>query len=132
VGGSINAEERTRDVVVVGASAGGIQAITELLSGLPADLPAAIGVVYESRVGVVLSGGGQDGLKGLLDVKAAGGIALAQKPSEAQVSSMPDHAIVGAQIDAVLTLDEIGAALVPLASGSAVQLRCLVDGPTKP
>jgi two-component system, chemotaxis family, protein-glutamate methylesterase/glutaminase len=210
VGGSINAEERTRDVVVVGASAGGIQAITELLSRLPADLPAAIGVVihrwadatsdwsamlgkntrlrvvepaegdrlahgvvyvapadlhmtfgkgevhldhgakrhytrpavdplftsaaleYKSRVvGVVLTGGGHDGVQGLLDIKAAGGIALAQKPSEAEVSSMPSHAIVGAHVDAALSLDEIGDALVRLASGLAVEVDCPVDRPAK-
>lgn len=34
-----------RDIVVIGASAGGIQALTNLVSGLPADLPAALFVV---------------------------------------------------------------------------------------
>lgn len=42
---SINAEKIARDVIVVGASAGGIHAISELLSRLPADLPALVGVV---------------------------------------------------------------------------------------
>jgi two-component system chemotaxis response regulator CheB len=42
---SINPEKIARDVIVVGASAGGIRAVIELLSRLPADLPAFIGVV---------------------------------------------------------------------------------------
>src|SRR6185437_2628422 len=42
---SINAEARARDVIVIGASAGGIWAVIEILSRLPADLPAVVGVV---------------------------------------------------------------------------------------
>jgi two-component system chemotaxis response regulator CheB len=42
---SINSENIARDVIVVGASAGGIHAVIEILSRLPADLPAFMGVV---------------------------------------------------------------------------------------
>jgi hypothetical protein len=41
----INQQKIARDVVVVGASAGGIRAVIEILSRLPGDLPAFIGVV---------------------------------------------------------------------------------------
>jgi two-component system, chemotaxis family, protein-glutamate methylesterase/glutaminase len=40
-------------------------------------------------VGVLLSGGGDDGTSGLIAIKAKAGISLAQDPSEALYSSMP-------------------------------------------
>jgi two-component system chemotaxis response regulator CheB len=41
----INPQNVVRDVLVIGASAGGIGAVSELLFGLPPDLPAYIGIV---------------------------------------------------------------------------------------
>jgi two-component system chemotaxis response regulator CheB len=42
----------TKDIVVVGASAGGMQALERLVAGLPADLPAAVFVVWHLSPGV--------------------------------------------------------------------------------
>jgi two-component system chemotaxis response regulator CheB len=198
---SINPDKIVRDVIVVGASAGGIRAVIEMLSRLPADLPAFMGVVihrgaastsswaevlgrktelrvvepahgdvltrgvvyiapadchmtfehdrialdagakehrtrpavdplftsaaraYGPRVvGVVLTGGGHDGMQGLLDVTTAGGLSLVQKPSEAEHASMPEYAIAHDHVRAALTVDEIGDALVLLARGGAVPI----------
>jgi two-component system chemotaxis response regulator CheB len=197
----INPERLVRDVVVVGASAGGFAAVTELLSRLPADLPAFVGVVihrgahsssnwssmlgrkakmrvvepstgdalvqgfvyiapsdchmtfqndkvvlnsgakehytrpavdplfasaalaYGPRVvAIVLTGGGHDGMQGLLHVTTAGGLALAQKPSQAELPSMPEYAIAHDHVRAALTVDAIGDALVLLARGETVPL----------
>jgi len=49
-----------RDVIVIGASAGGVQAIMRLLAKLPADFPAIVGIVlhrspyHETQLAVVL------------------------------------------------------------------------------
>jgi two-component system chemotaxis response regulator CheB len=193
---SINSGKIARDVIVVGASVGGVQAVIEVLSRLPADLPAFIGVVihrgatsrsnwsrtlgkntkirvvepidgqslmrgfvyvapadchmtfhsdrialhrgakehrtrpavdplftsaaraYGPRVvGVVLTGGGQDGTRGLIAVTTAGGISLVQKPSEAENDSMPRYAIAHDHVCVALAVDRIGDALVVLARG---------------
>ena len=42
---SINKERVKRDVIVIGASAGGVMALLELFALLPSGLPAAVGVV---------------------------------------------------------------------------------------
>jgi two-component system, chemotaxis family, protein-glutamate methylesterase/glutaminase len=199
---SINPHRIVRDVVVVGASAGGIQAVIELLARLPADLPAFIGIVihrgasswadwsgllgskarirvvepadgdlltrgtvyiapadchmrfedgrvalddgakehhtrpavdplfrsaalaYGNRVvAIVLTGGGHDGMLGLLAVEAAGGLALVQEPAEAKRSSMPAYAIAHDDVVAALTVDALGDALLPLARGDDVPLH---------
>jgi two-component system chemotaxis response regulator CheB len=42
----------TKDIVVIGASAGGMGALEKLVAGLPADLPAAVFVVWHLAPGV--------------------------------------------------------------------------------
>ena len=41
----LNAERIKRDVIVIGASAGGVKALTQLFASLPSHMPAVIGVV---------------------------------------------------------------------------------------
>src|SRR5690349_10971764 len=40
----VNLDRTKRDVIVIGASAGGVMALTQLFGGLPANLPASIAV----------------------------------------------------------------------------------------
>jgi two-component system, chemotaxis family, protein-glutamate methylesterase/glutaminase len=42
----------TRDIIVIGASAGGVQALTKLVANLPADLPAAVIIVLHISTNV--------------------------------------------------------------------------------
>lgn len=174
------------DVVVIGASAGGLRSLSELIERIPPGVPAVFSVVlhrspsHESRlveilarrsvlpvveaahgqrvepghiylaprdrhlliedgrfslprgpkvhftrpaidplfesaateyggraIGVLLSGGGHDGLSGLIAIKAAGGIALVQHPGEAEFPWMPAHAIWFDHVDAVLPIAQL-------------------------
>jgi two-component system, chemotaxis family, protein-glutamate methylesterase/glutaminase len=200
MGGWINREKVARDVIVIGASAGGIAAVIQVLAYLPEDLDAIVGVVihrgdlsksswagvlgrksrlrvlepmdgdvlaigtayvapsdrhmrFESGrislddgpkqhftrpavdslfvsaartygprvVGVVLTGGGQDGTKGLISISEAGGLSLVQKPSDADDPRMPASALANDHVRAALPLTQIGEALVALARGDAFQ-----------
>lgn len=187
-----------KDIVVIGASAGGIGAIRTILRDLPRDfggsvfivvhtsadapgvldvifgtagpLPAAIvesgerierGRVYVARpdhhliiepgrirltrgpkenrfrpavdplfrsaaqtygprvVGIVLSGGLDDGTSGLWAVKQLGGTAIVQDPEEALAPSMPDSARRHVRVDHVVGVNEIAPLLVRLAATPA-------------
>ena len=195
----LNAEGHARDVIVVGASAGGVHALMGLLSQLPEDLPAVVGIVlhrapyresrlpwllgrhtklevvepvddavlepgtvyvaprdqhllfekgrarlsrgprehmtrpsvdplfrsaaetYRARVaGVLLTGCGGDGVTGLIGIKGAGGLSLVQDPREAPYPTMPSRAIKEDNVDAILPIEGLAAAIAALASGQAV------------
>jgi two-component system chemotaxis response regulator CheB len=66
-------------------------------------------------IGVVLSGGLNDGTHGLLVIKRHGGVAMAQRAEEAMVPSMPRSAIQAVDVDYVLPAAEMGAAIARLA-----------------
>lgn len=179
-----------RDIIVIGASAGGLAALTELVRGLPRGLPAAVFIVIHTSadnpsvlpqlltragalpaaqaidreaivhgkiyiappdhhlvlkgnhvrvtrgpkengfrpavdplfrtaanvhgprvVGVVLSGGLDDGSHGLALIIQRGGLAVVQDPQEALVPGMPLSALRAAEVHHVLTAAEIGAAI---------------------
>jgi len=186
------------DILVIGASTGGIDAIRGLMAGLPADLPAAVFVVihidpvhethlaellarpggmpaqvardgevvrpghilvapadhhlmvraghveinhgprenshrpavdalfrtaaaaYGPRViGVVLTGHRDCGTAGLLSIKARGGIAVVQDPTDAVAPQMPSSAIAHVDVDHVTRLAELPALLIQLVGAEA-------------
>ncbi|HEX8285232.1 MAG TPA: chemotaxis protein CheB [Pyrinomonadaceae bacterium] len=183
-----------RDIVVVGTSAGGVEALRALVGGLPADFPGSVFVVMhtapdspgvlahildrsgplpaanatnrerirpgrvyvappdthlllepgvvrltrgpkENRfrpavdplfrsaaavygprvVGVILTGGLDDGTSGLWAVKRLGGAAVVQDPDEAFMPSMPLSALGQVEVDHTLRVAEIAPLLVQLA-----------------
>jgi two-component system chemotaxis response regulator CheB len=62
-------------------------------------------------VGVVLTGMGGDGARGVQAVKAAGGHVIAQDESTSVIFGMPSEAIKTGVVDQVLALDSIPSAL---------------------
>jgi two-component system chemotaxis response regulator CheB len=189
------------DAVVIGASAGGIEALSQLLPALPAGLRAAVFVVqhlprdrasllveifaprcavplqeaqdkqpiepgnvyfappdyhllldagpqlalsvdapvhysrpaidvlfqsaadlYGPRLlGLVLTGGNQDGAEGLASVRAAGGLTAVQDPADAQMPLMPECALATGPADFVLPLRALVALLATLDAASTVR-----------
>ncbi|HEX8499644.1 MAG TPA: chemotaxis protein CheB [Pyrinomonadaceae bacterium] len=189
-----------RDIVVVGTSGGGVEALKTLVGGLPADFPGSVFVVMhaapdspgvlgqildrsgplpaanavnrerivpgriyvaapdrhlllepgvvrvthgpkENRfrpavdplfrsaaqtygprvVGVILTGGLDDGTSGLWAVKRLGGLAVVQDPDEAFMPSMPLSALRGVEVDHTLPLAEVAPLLARLASTSVAE-----------
>jgi two-component system, chemotaxis family, protein-glutamate methylesterase/glutaminase len=188
------------DIVVVGTSAGGVEALRALVGGLPADFPGSVFVVMhtapdspgvlaqildrsgplpatgatnrerirpghiyvappdvhmllepgriclahgpkENRfrpaidplfrsaaqvfgprvVGVILTGGLDDGTSGLYAVKRLGGVAVVQDPAEAFMPSMPLSALAQVEVDYKLPLAEIPPVLARLASKTVAE-----------
>ena len=72
----------------------------------------------DRAIGVVLSGGGRDGAKGLRRIKDAGGVTIVQDPAEARVSAMPRFALAADHVDFKLPVAEIGPTLVRLVTGA--------------
>ena len=190
-----------RDIVVIGASAGGIDAFKKLVRGLPKGFPASIfivwhtapnitsllpkildsetslpviepfdgerispGTIYVSRpdhhlmvedgvvrvtkgpkenrfrpavdplfrsaalahgprvIGVILSGGLDDGTSGLWTVKENGGVAIVQDPVDAEFPSMPISALRMVDVDYTLPVTEMGELLTRLTDERIVEV----------
>ncbi len=65
-------------------------------------------------IAVVLSDMGSDGTAGIVEIKAHGGIAIAQDPFDAEFGAMPAHVLERVAIDYRLPASQIGPKLVEL------------------
>ena len=93
----------------------------------------SIDVLFESAadafgpnlIGVILSGAGSDGAKGLKIIQDKGGLAIVQDPADAEADPMPRSALAAVRADHVLVLKEIPPLLCSLA---AAEHRVMVKG----
>jgi two-component system CheB/CheR fusion protein len=68
----------------------------------------------DRAIGIILSGTGSDGARGIKAIKAAGGITIAQEPKSAKYDSMPNAAIRAGGADLVLPPHEIAHQLIAI------------------
>jgi two-component system chemotaxis response regulator CheB len=74
----------------------------------------AADVYGPALIGVLLTGAGNDGGKGLLKIKNRGGVAIVQDPADADVDSMPLSALQLLKADYVVQLKNIPSLLMSL------------------
>jgi two-component system chemotaxis response regulator CheB len=82
-------------------------------------------------IGIVLSGGLDDGTAGLFTIKARGGVAIVQDPSEAITPNMPRNALNLVDVDFCLPLQQIAEVVVQLVQGNATNVTEAPNGGNK-
>jgi two-component system chemotaxis response regulator CheB len=96
---------------------------------------ASVAPVFTTRViAVVLTGGDSDGTHGIQIVRYWGGTVIAQNQASSEVFQMPRSAIATGDVHAVLSLEQIGPALVAqvatrMHATSTAQAKRATDAP---
>lgn len=96
----------------------GVLTLTEQNRGHHINLPIDIFFASLAKsngqdgVGVILSGTGSDGSKGIVELANAGGLTLVQSPDTAHFDGMPCNAIATKRIDAVLDVYQMPQAIL--------------------
>jgi two-component system chemotaxis response regulator CheB len=78
-------------------------------------------------IGIILSGALDDGTAGLWYVKQCGGLALVQLPADAEVPSMPQHALREVAVDYALPVAEMAGVLVRLCTEPLPELAPVAE-----
>jgi two-component system, chemotaxis family, protein-glutamate methylesterase/glutaminase len=77
---------------------------------------SAADVYGKNLLGILLTGGNEDGASGLAYIARCGGTTVLQDPAEAASAAMPEGALRGMTPTHVLRLDEIAALLMTIAT----------------
>lgn len=78
---------------------------------------SAADVYGSSAIGVILTGMGNDGKDGIVEIKRKGGYTIAEAESTAIIFGMPQEAIKTGMVDRVLPLDEIPGEITRMVMG---------------
>ncbi len=101
----------------IGFERRGADIVTTLNKGTPKEgcapsidrmFSSAASVWGNSLVGVIMTGMGNDGQKGVVDIKEQGGYVIAESERSSAIFSMPESAISTGRVDEILTAGEIG------------------------
>jgi two-component system, chemotaxis family, protein-glutamate methylesterase/glutaminase len=79
-------------------------------------------------IGIVLTGGRDDGSAGLFAIKSRGGIAIVQDPKEAAAPNMPQNALNMVDVDFCLPVRQIADLLPQLIDGKATNITESANG----
>lgn len=88
-------------------------------------LSSAADVYGANSIGVILTGMGDDGAKGIKKIKEAGGITIAQDKESSIIFGMPKVAIESGYIDKVLPLDKISETITSLLRVRSKQVKSI-------
>ena len=80
-------------------------------------LSSASQVFGSNTIGVIMTGMGNDGAKGIVEVKNAGGTTVAEDPKTAILWAMPESAIKTGCVDYVVPKEKMAELLIKLVSG---------------
>lgn len=88
----------------------------------------------EKAIAIVLSGTGSDGSAGIMDVREAGGLVLAQSEHTSRFDGMPRNAIETGCVEAILAPEDMPAALLAYAENRSIDQSFLshADAPPSP
>ena len=100
----------------------------------------SINVLFESianeygkdSVGIILSGTGQDGAKGIELIKAKGGVTIVQLPASAKYDGMPNAAINTGKVDHIMSPKFIGEKFSKLITKKKIKVPNLVQKKKEP
>jgi two-component system CheB/CheR fusion protein len=86
--------------------------------------------VKQRAIGIVLSGMGSDGAHGITEIKAEGGITMAQELSSAKFPEMPQNAIATECVDFILSPEAIAGELLRICKHPYLADLSRVDDPS--